>query len=144
MIYESLSPEDTENMAHMLAQEARKGDIICLCGDLGAGKTTFAQGFAKGLGCEDNITSPTFTLMNVYEDGRLPLYHFDLYRLETLEDLESIGYEDYFYASGVCLVEWPERAGELIPQKAIWIELRPNKEKDDDYREIHINENIST
>ena len=141
MTYESFSPEDTLNMAHMFAHEAKRGDIFCLSGNLGAGKTVFTQGFAEGLLYEGQVTSPTFTIMNVYEGGRFPLYHFDLYRLEGEDDMESIGYEDYFYpggpaAGGVCLIEWPERAGNVIPEHAIWIELKQNTAKGADYREI--------
>jgi len=134
--YESFSPEDTANMGFMLGQEAKRGDIFCLCGDLGAGKTVFTQGFAQGIGYTDQVTSPTFTLMNVYEGGRLPVYHFDLYRLEGDSDLESIGYEDYFFSGGVSLVEWPERAGDAIPQNAIWIKIRSDFARDAEYREI--------
>ena len=142
MTYESFSAEDTKNLGLMFAQEAKKGDIFCLSGNLGMGKTVFTQGFAEGLQYEGVVTSPTFTLLNVYEGGRLPLYHFDLYRLEGEDDMESIGYEDYFYpngtaAGGVCLVEWPERAGGAIPpDDAIWLEIKENPAQGADYREI--------
>jgi len=139
MICESFAVEDTENLGFILGQEAKKGDIFCLSGNLGAGKTVFTQGFAKGLGYEGRVTSPTFTLMNEYVGGRLPLYHFDLYRLEGgEEDLESIGYEDYFFGKGVALVEWAELASNAIPESAIWIKITTDLDKSPDYRAIGI------
>ena len=139
MFYESFSAEDTENLGFILGQEAKKGDIFCLSGNLGAGKTVFAQGFAKGLGYEGRVTSPTFTLMNEYVGGRFPIYHFDLYRLEGGEaDMEGIGYEDYFYGNGVTLVEWAEVAGDAIPADAIWIKITQHLENDQDFRLITI------
>ena len=124
MTYESHCANDTESLGIILGQEAKKGDIFCLSGNLGAGKTILAQGFAKGLKYEGRVTSPTFTLMNEYIGGRLPIYHFDLYRLEGGEqDMEGIGYEDYFYGNGVAIVEWAELAGDAIPGNAIWIKI---------------------
>ena len=124
MICKSYSADDTKGLGFILGQEAKKGDIFCLTGNLGAGKTVFAQGFALGLGYDGPVTSPTFTLMNEYIGGRLPMYHFDLYRLEGgAEDLEGIGYEDYFYDKGVSLIEWAELGGDAIPEKAIWIKI---------------------
>ena len=143
MICESYSTEDTESLGIILGHEAKKGDVFCLTGNLGAGKTVFTKGFAKGLGYTGPVTSPTFTLMNEYVGGRLPLYHFDLYRLEGGEsDLESIGYDEYFFGEGVALVEWAELAGDAIPPKAIWIKIVPNLEREDNYREIAIDEDI--
>ena len=140
MICESFSASDTENLGFILGQEAKKGDIFCLSGDLGAGKTVLAQGMAKGLGYEGRVTSPTFTLMNEYIGGRLPLYHFDLYRLEGGEaDMEGIGYEHYFFGNGVSLVEWAELAGDAVPQDAIWVKIKQCG-KNPEYREIFINE----
>ena len=141
MICKSFSASDTENLGFILGQEAKKGDIFCLTGDLGAGKTVFAQGLALGLGYSGRVTSPTFTLMNEYIGGRLPMYHFDLYRLENgEEDMETIGYEDYFYGGGVALVEWAELAGDAIPQHAIWIKINQDLKKNAEYREILIDE----
>lgn len=135
----SKSVEDTENLGFMLGVEAKRGDIFCLCGNLGAGKTVFTQGFAKGLGYTGRVTSPTFTLVNEYTGGRLPLYHFDLYRLEGGEDdLESIGYEDYFFGKGVSLVEWAELAGSAIPTGAIWVKIDTDFDRDPNYRSIKI------
>ena len=139
MICESFSAKDTENLGFIMGQEAKKGDIFCLTGNLGAGKTVFTQGFAMGLGYEGRVTSPTFTLMNEYIGGRLPLYHFDLYRLEGgVGDLEDIGYEDYFYGKGVTLVEWAELAGDAIPENAIWIKITQDFNKKPKYRSIEI------
>ncbi|MCL2199127.1 MAG: tRNA (adenosine(37)-N6)-threonylcarbamoyltransferase complex ATPase subunit type 1 TsaE [Defluviitaleaceae bacterium] len=115
MNFKTFSAEETAEIANKFGQNAKKGDIFCLSGTLGAGKTVFAQGFAKGLGYSGRVTSPTFTLVNEYENARLPLYHFDLYRLEDKNDLESIGYEEYFFGNGVCLIEWPERAEGFLP-----------------------------
>jgi len=141
MICESFSAKDTKNLGIILGHEAKKGDVFCLCGNLGAGKTVFTQGFAKGLGYKGRVTSPTFTLVNEYVGGRLPLYHFDLYRLEGgEEDMESIGYEDYFFGNGVCLVEWAEIAKDAMPEKAIWIKINHNSQNDTNYREIIIGE----
>ena len=125
--YTTASPEETAQIAANLAASAAPGDIICLVGPLGAGKTVFAQGFARGLGYTGLVTSPTFTIMQIYEGGRMPMYHFDLYRLEGgLEELAGIGYEDYFYADGVCLIEWPEMAQDAIPDSAHWVTIRTN------------------
>jgi len=136
-IYKSSSAVETANIAAEFGAKAQPGDIICLQGPLGAGKTVFAQGFAQGLGYTGQVTSPTFTIMQIYEDGRLPIYHFDLYRLEGgVEDLETIGYEDYFYGNGVTLIEWPEIGEEAVPKNAIWIELKGDFSKEE--REIII------
>ena len=114
MEFHSRSPADTYAFARSLGEEARPGQIYRLSGPLGAGKTLFAKGFAAGLGVPAEVTSPTFTILNVYE-GRLPLYHFDLYRLENARQMEDTGCDDFFYGQGCCLVEWPEQAPEAIP-----------------------------
>ena len=137
MKFKSFSPENTEKFAKEIGESAKSGEIFCLSGNLGAGKTAFAKGFAKGIGYKGHVTSPTFTIMNEYEGGRLPIYHFDLYRLEGGEaDLESIGYEEYFFGNGVCLVEWPEIAFEN--KKYIWIKITADEQQGENYREIHI------
>ena len=139
MIFESLSAADTARIAADFGRSAEPGDVFCLSGPLGAGKTAFAQGFAQGLGYSGRVSSPTFTIMHVHEGGRLPLYHFDLYRLTGgVTELEGIGYEDYFYADGVCLVEWPEQAVGAIPKTARNVEIRMDTARGLDYREIQI------
>ena len=129
MIFETHSEEETVRLGMRLAREARPGMIWCLDGDLGAGKTAFTRGIARGLGIGAPIVSPTFTILKVYEDGRLPLYHFDVYRLEGPEELEAIGYEEYFYGAGLTVVEWPSQVEELIPPEAAWIRIERVPEK---------------
>ena len=114
MIYKSTSPEETEAVAAAMAAVLQPGDVIAYAGDLGAGKTAFTRGLARGLGVKEAITSPTYTIVNEYESGRLPLFHFDLYRLESEDDLFDIGWEDYLERGGVCAVEWSEHAPELM------------------------------
>ena len=152
MKYESYSPEDTMGFGAEMAKKAKAGDVICLCGSLGAGKTAFAKGFAKGLGVAGHVNSPTFTLMQIYEDGRLPLYHFDLYRLMELLDeggqidvdtLEDIGFFDYLDGDGVCLIEWAEYGRDFMPDEAVWVRIERCDQKADDgnfaeRRTIHI------
>jgi tRNA threonylcarbamoyladenosine biosynthesis protein TsaE len=111
----SSSPSETTAIAAQLAQTAQAGDIICLHGSLGAGKTTFVQGFSAAMGYHGAVTSPTFTLVNEYHGGRLPIYHFDLYRLDSPPELETIGAEEYFYSHAICLIEWAENGGDYIP-----------------------------
>lgn len=135
---ETYSPADTQALGEKLGQEAKAGQVYCLNGDLGVGKTVFTKGFAKGLGIEEHITSPTFTIINEYE-GRLPLYHFDVYRIADEDEMEYTGYEDYFYGQGVCLVEWAELVKGLIPEDAIWITVEKDYTQDnEDYRCITI------
>jgi tRNA threonylcarbamoyladenosine biosynthesis protein TsaE len=145
MRYESFSAADTYECGRKIAQAAKKGDIFCLTGDLGAGKTVFAKGFGAGLGVVDEIVSPTFTIINVYnevsEQGspgqRLPLYHFDVYRL-NIADMDDTGYDEYFYGEGVCLIEWGEIIKVLIPPHAVWVTIQKIAERSDDYRVITI------
>ena len=137
MLLESYSIEETKNIAYKIAKKAVKGDIFCLEGELGAGKTSFSQGFAKGLGINDYITSPTFTIMNIYESN-IPLYHFDVYRIEDIDEMYEIGYEEYFFGDGICLVEWSNLIEELIPNKAIKIIITKDLEKGEDYRRIEV------
>lgn len=121
----SHSPEQTRRLARRLASLLAGGETICLEGQLGAGKTTFAQGVGQGLGIEEPIISPTFTLIREYGPAgdRPPLYHIDFYRLESLEEIQTLGLDDYFYSDGVCVVEWPERAEVLLPEERVWIEM---------------------
>jgi len=141
----SNSAKETMDIAAELAQKAKPGDIIALSGELGAGKTAFAKGFAIGLGVKAHVSSPSFTLMQIYEDGRLPLYHFDLYRLEDFADedtLEGVGFFEYLEGDGLCLIEWAEYAKEHIPDSAMWVEIRreqnADNERERDKRTIHI------
>ena len=138
MIIESFSPEDTFRVGEQLAKDARPGYIYTLDGDLGVGKTIFTKGMAKGLGIEEPVTSPTFTILQEYESGRLPLYHFDVYRIGDPEEMDEIGYEDYFYGQGICLIEWAGLIEELIPKEAVRICIEKDLEKGLDYRRIRI------
>ena len=132
------SPEDTFLLGEALGKGAAPGQIYCLNGALGVGKTVFTQGFARGLGIREPVNSPTFTILQSYEEGRLPLYHFDVYRISDVEEMEEIGYEDCFYGKGVCLVEWPGLIRELIPAQAVWITIEKDLEQGFDYRRITI------
>ena len=114
---------ETEAIGIKLGRLVNRGDIICLSGDLGAGKTTFTQAFAKGFGVEDYVSSPTFTIINEYQ-GRLPLYHFDVYRLENSRAMEDIGYEEYFYGDGVCVIEWASLIPDILPMSHLWIDIK--------------------
>ena len=135
---ETYSPEATQALGERLGQEAKAGQVYCLNGDLGVGKTVFTKGFARGLGIEEHITSPTFTIMNQYE-GRLPLYHFDVYRIADEEEMAYTGCEEFFYGEGVCLVEWAEMITGLIPKDAIWVTVEKDyTQENDDYRRITI------
>ena len=138
MIIESFSPEDTFRVGEQLAKDARPGDIYTLDGDLGVGKTIFTKGMAKGLGIEEPVTSPTFTILQEYESGRLPLYHCDVDRIGDPEEMDEIGYEDYFYGQGICLIEWAGLIEELIPKEAVRICIEKDLEKGLDYRRIRI------
>ena len=138
MIIETTSPNDTQNLGKKIGERAKKGQIFCLCGDLGVGKTVFTRGFAQGLLVEDKyITSPTFTIVNEYQ-GRLPFYHFDVYRISSLEEMDDTGYEEFFFGEGVSLVEWAEFIEELIPKDAVWIRIEKDLSIDDDYRKITV------
>ena len=135
-ILNSYSAEDTFRIGEAMGRQARAGEICCLEGDLGVGKTVFTQGFAAGLGIEEPVSSPTFTIVQEYDGGRLPLYHFDVYRLEGPEELEEIGYEEYFFGEGVCLIEWAGRVRELIPEDAVRILIEKDLAQGFDYRKI--------
>ena len=134
----SYKAEDTFQIGFDMGRKAKKGGIYCLSGDLGTGKTVFTQGFAKGLGIDEVVNSPTFTIIQEYEGGRLPLYHFDVYRIADIDEMDEIGYEDYFYGDGVCLIEWAELIGELLPEDKVTIKIKKNLAKGFDYREIMI------
>ena len=139
-VYESFSEEMTFEIGKKLGEKADKGEIICLEGDLGVGKTVFTKGFAEGLNIEDNIDSPTFTIVQEYTEGRLPLYHFDVYRIGDISEMDEIGYEDYFFGEGVCLIEWASRIEELIPESAIHIIIEKDLSKGFEYRRVVVEE----
>ena len=136
--YESFSENDTFEIAKNIAKELKKGSIVCLDGDLGVGKTIFAKGFAKGLGIEDDITSPTFTLVQSYESLDNVLHHFDVYRISDESEMDEIGYEEYFFSDAICLIEWSSLILDLIPENAIRISIEKDMEKGFDYRNINI------
>ena len=142
LAYESFKAEDTREFAKMLAKEAKEGQIYLLSGDLGTGKTAFAQGLAQGLGIEDYVNSPTFTIMQIYDKGRLPLYHFDVYRIGDSSEMDELGYEEYFFGNGVSLVEWPEMIEDILPDDAIRITIEKDLTKGFDYRLIKVKEGI--
>ena len=140
MIYETFSPEETFELGKKLGEEAKPGLVYTLTGDLGVGKTVLAQGIAAGLGIEEAICSPTFTIVQVYEEGRLPFYHFDVYRIGDIEDMDEIGYEDYFYGDGLSLIEWSNLIQEILPEKRTDITIEKDLEKGFDYRKITLQE----
>ena len=136
MEWESRSPEETFQIAYELGKQAKSGEVYLLDGDLGTGKTVFTQGFGQGLGILEPINSPTFTILQIYEGGRIPFYHFDVYRIGDIEEMEEIGYEDYFYGKGICMVEWASLIAEILPQQAYKVQLEKDLEKGFDYRRI--------
>lgn len=135
---ETNSPEETFAVGRKLGLCAQPGAVYTLNGALGVGKTVFTQGLAAGLGITEHVNSPTFTIVQIYENGRLPFYHFDVYRIGDIAEMDEIGYEDYFYGNGVCIIEWAELIAELIPEKAVNITIEKNLEKGFDYRKIII------
>ncbi len=137
MIIESYSQNETEKIGFELGEKAKSGEIYCLFGDLGVGKTVLTKGFARGLGIDEHITSPTFTIINKYS-GRLPLYHFDVYRIADPEEMDYIGCDEYFFGEGVCLIEWAELISDIIPDNAQWIKIEKDIERGLDYRKITI------
>lgn len=138
MVKETFNAKETFEAGYEMGKKALPGQIYCLNGDLGVGKTVFTQGFAKGLGIEEPVNSPTFTIIQEYHKGRLPLYHFDVYRIGDVEEMDELGYEEYFYSDGVCLIEWSTLIQEIIPDNAIEIVIEKDLEKGFDYRKITI------
>lgn len=136
--FETFSEEETFALGEKIGKEAKPGQVYTLLGDLGVGKTVFTQGVAKGLGITESICSPTFTIVQVYEEGRMPFYHFDVYRIGDIEEMDEIGYEDYFYGDGISFVEWANLIEDLIPDNRIQITISKNLEKGFSYREITI------
>lgn len=142
MIIETFSPEETAELGRRIGRQVEPGDIICLNGDLGVGKTVFTQGIADGLGIDEPVCSPTFTLIQEYDMGRIPLYHFDVYRISGPWDMDDLGYEEYFYGNGVCLVEWGCLIEELLPDNTIMITIEKDLEKGFDYRRITVSKDF--
>lgn len=138
MVIETRSPEETFALGEKLGREAKPGQIYTLNGDLGTGKTVFTQGFAAGLGITEPVNSPTFTILQVYEEGRMPFYHFDVYRIGDVEEMDEIGYEDCFYGEGVCLIEWSQLILEILPDKVVHICIEKDLEQGFDYRKITV------
>ena len=139
-VIESNSTEETTALGIRLGQEAMPGEVYTLVGDLGVGKTVLTQGIAQGLLIDEPICSPTFTIVQVYEEGRLPFYHFDVYRIGDIEEMDEIGYEDYFYGDGLCMIEWANLIEEILPPKRKEITIEKDLEKGFDYRRITIKE----
>lgn len=137
---ETYSAQETFEIGRKIGKEARAGQVYALLGDLGVGKTVFTQGFASGLGITEPVNSPTFTILQIYEEGRMPFYHFDVYRIGDVEEMEEIGYEDCFYAEGVSLIEWADLIEEILPLERIEIIVEKDLEKGLDYRRIKIEE----
>lgn len=138
MIYETYSAEETKELGRKIGRQAHPGSVCALIGDMGVGKTVFAQGIAQGLGVSAPICSPTFTIVQVYEDGRMPFYHFDVYRIADPEEMEEIGYEEYFYGNGFTLAEWADLIPELMPPGYQKITIEKDPEKGFDYRRISV------
>ncbi len=139
--WKTYSPEETFQIGKRLGEKAEKGQIFCLSGDLGVGKTVFTQGFAAGLGITEPVNSPTFTILQEYGEGRLPFYHFDVYRIGEEEEMAEIGYEDCFFGDGVCIVEWAELIRSLIPDSAVWICIEKELAEGFDCRRITVKGN---
>ena len=137
-VINSFCAKDTYELGEKIGQMAKPGMVISLTGDLGVGKTVFTQGFAKGLGIEETVNSPTFTIIQVYDEGRIPLYHFDVYRIGDPAEMYEIGYDDYFFGEGVCLIEWSKLIEELIPSDAATVLIEKDLEKGLDYRKVTV------
>lgn len=140
MIIETRSAEETYQLGVEIGKNAKKGDVLTLVGDLGVGKTVFTQGLAKGLAIEEQISSPTFTIVQVYDEGRLPFYHFDVYRIGDISEMDEIGYEDYVYGEGVSLIEWANLIEEILPENRTSILIEKDLKQGFDYRKITIEE----
>ena len=138
-VFETYSPEETLEIGRLLGENAGPGEVYALIGDLGAGKTVFTKGFAQGLGIEEPVNSPTFTILQIYEEGRLPLYHFDVYRIGDIDEMYELGYEEYFFGDGVCVIEWADLIEELIPEDALTIRI--TRGEDEEARIYEITDN---
>lgn len=138
MIIETYSAKETFALGKRIGQLAIPGQVFTLVGDLGVGKTVFTQGVADGLGITEPISSPTFTIIQVYEEGRMPFYHFDVYRIGDIEEMEEIGYDDYFFGEGICLIEWANLIEEILPKQIVAITIEKDLDKGFDYRKITV------
>lgn len=138
MIIETNSARETFALGVKIGKSALPGQIYTLSGDLGVGKTVFTQGVAKGIGISEPVSSPTFTIVQEYEEGRMPFYHFDVYRIGDIEEMEEIGYDDYFFGEGICLIEWAELIQDILPEKRIRVTIEKEPERGFDYRKITI------
>ena len=138
MIIESFSEKETFDFGKQLGSNAEPGQVFALLGDLGVGKTVLTKGFAEGLGITEPVCSPTFTIVQIYGEGRLPFYRFDVYRIGDVEEMEEIGYEDCFYGDGVCFVEWADLIEEIMPEETVWITISKDPDKGFDYRRIEV------
>lgn len=136
MIIETFSADETYEYGRKMGAEAQPGDVYCLTGDLGVGKTVFTQGFAAGLGVEESVSSPTFTIVQEYEGEKMPFYHFDVYRIGDVEEMDEIGFDDYIYGGGVCLIEWADLIREILPEDFVGILIEKDMDKGFDYRKI--------
>ena len=139
-VFETWKPEETYELGKKMGEEAVPGQIICLNGDLGVGKTVFTQGFAAGVGIQGPVNSTTFTIVQQYEEGRLPLYHFVVYRIRDISEMDEIGYEDCFFGDGVCLIEWSGLIEEILPEHVTKVAIEKNLEHGFDYRRISVEE----
>ena len=137
-IIETYSADETFKLGEQIGKDAKPGQVYALLGDLGVGKTVLIKGVAKGLGIDEPVNSPTFTIVQVYESGRLPFYHFDVYRIGDIEEMEEIGYEEYFYGNGVCFVEWANLVEEIMPRETVQITIEKDLSKGFEYRRITI------
>lgn len=138
MIYNSNSPKETQNIAKAFARELSAGDVVCLNGDLGAGKTAFVSGLVKAFSVKDSISSPTFTIVNCY-DGTIPVYHFDVYRINDSDEMFDLGFEEYLYGNGITIIEWSENICDILPDNRYEVLITKDYEKHEDYRRIEIN-----
>lgn len=138
MVIETNNEKETYSFGYGLGERAKAGQVFTLIGDLGVGKTVFTKGLAAGLGVKEPVSSPTFTIVQIYEEGRLPFYHFDVYRISDVEEMEEIGYEDYIYGDGVSLIEWANLIEEILPEHYTEVRLEKDMEKGFDYRRIEL------
>lgn len=137
-IYETQSPEETFEIGRKYGENAAPGDVFCLDGDLGVGKTVFTKGFAAGVGVKDVVSSPTFTILQSYEDGRIPLYHFDVYRIEDPSEMDEIGFDEFIYGGGVSLIEWAQLISDILPEHYTQVKIEKDAARGFDYRKITV------